>query len=312
MRAVSHVTVLCLLFLLGCSSSRPARTVDPELSRTALSARRAFDRGQVEHAARLYARALNQARSMDDASEIANNAYNLAVCRVVLGDYDKAKDLLKEARGEYERGGESPADLDLLLAKIALREGDPDAAGPLIDSALQAELTPAERLDFIILKARVALSRGEIDAARADLEEVRDRMEDDAGLLQRAEVAGLAGEILAREGDPSAAAEEFDRRADLLREGDRYGEMALAEKRAGEAWREAGKPAEAAERFFRAARSLHAQGDSLTSLRVIEEALASAEAGGARALREKIIALFNEIKESVEATSTKSQAPKNK
>ncbi len=301
MRATLNLTMLCLLFLFGCSTSRPARTVDPELSRTALSARRAFDRGRVEDAARLYGRALNQARSMDDAPEIANNAYNLAVCRVVLEDYAEAKALLEEARGEYEREGESPADLDLLEANIALREGEPDTAQVLLESALSRELAPTERLDFIILRGRVALSRGEIDAARTDLKEVRDRIDDETDPLQRAEVAGLAGEVLSREGDYSAAAEEFDRRTDLLRKGNQYGEMALAEKRAGEAWREAGKPTEAAERFFRAARSLYAQGDLPASLRTIEEALAAAEAGGAKALQVKIVALFNEIKETVES-----------
>lgn len=306
MKAVSKSVVVLFFFLLGCSSSKPARVVDPELSRAALSARRAFDRGQVEHAARLYTRSLTRARSMDDAAEIANNAYNLAACEVVRGDYEKARVLLEEARGEFAREGEAPADIDLLQAKIALREGDPDSAGTLIAYALQREdppLTPSERLDFIVLQARGALNRGDIAAARAGLDEARDRLEDDAPPLQRAGVAGLSGEVLLAEGEFEPAAKEFDRQAGFLQEGGRYREMALANKRAGEAYRGSGKPGEAADRFFRAARSLFARGETLASLRVIEDGLASAEAGGARILREKIVALFEEIKTTVESAA---------
>ncbi len=72
---------LTVLTLAGCATSRTV-TVPPkdkELSRTSNIARAAFEDGATARAIDLYGKALNRAHAMDDATEIGDTAYNLAV-----------------------------------------------------------------------------------------------------------------------------------------------------------------------------------------------------------------------------------------
>ena len=112
---------LTLLTLVGCATS-PTSTVPPkdkELSRTSHLARAAFEDGATAQAIDLYRKALNRAIAMDDATEIGNAAYNLALCHIILGQLDQASASLAEAKADVKRSGSNPADVLLLEATVA-------------------------------------------------------------------------------------------------------------------------------------------------------------------------------------------------
>ncbi len=290
------------LLAAGCSSTPPPRPADAGITR---SARSAFDSGHVETAARLYARALRRARGRDDAAEIGTNAYNLALCLVSLGDYDKARAALEEAKAEFSRRGDIPPEIFILEAKTAYRQGRRSEAEELVQQGLQRSpsLSPDELSQFILLQGRLAVDRGDLTAARRRLKEARESLKDTTGPAPRAEEAGLTGIILRAEEKPGPAAEEFDRRGELLRQAGNYREMALALGQAGDSYVSAGQACRAGERFFRAARSLFAQGDALTSLKMIESSLAALNECPEVDLQPRISDLFEKIRETVSAAA---------
>ena len=110
---------LVLLALVGCATS-PTSTApsgDKEISRTSNLARIAFEKGSIAKAIDLYEKVLKRARATDNATEIGNTAYNLALCRIILGQYDQASASLAEAQTAFKRSrGSSPADVLLLEA----------------------------------------------------------------------------------------------------------------------------------------------------------------------------------------------------
>ena len=302
------LTAACLILaatvlLSGCSSTPAPRPVDPEISRTARSARGAFDSGLVEAASRLYARALRRARQQDDATEIGTNAYNLALCEVILGDYNKARGALAEAKAEFARRGDIPPEVFLLEAKTAYRQGRGAEAEALVQQTLKRfpSLSPDELIQFTVLQGRLAVDRGDKIEARRRLEEIRELMEDTSDPALRAEGAGLAGIILLAEDKPGGAAAEFDRQAELLRQAGNYREMAIALGKAGDSYGRSGETCRAGERFFRSARSLFAQGDALTSLKMIESSLAALKECPEDDLHPRIADLFEEIRQAVSA-----------
>ena len=107
---------LTFLTLVGCATSPTAPPKDQELSQTSNLARVAFEDGATAKAIDLYAKALNRAIAMDDATEIGNTAYNLALCQIMLGQLDQAHAALAEAKAAFERSGRTPADILLLEA----------------------------------------------------------------------------------------------------------------------------------------------------------------------------------------------------
>lgn len=291
--------------LAGCGSTPPARLVDPELSRLSGAARRAFDRGEIAGASRLYRQGLRRARAMDDTVEIARLTYNLGLCLVVLEHYDEALEYLEEARAEFSREGDIPVDLEVLEAKLALRQGKLAEAEARAGEGLArrgSSISPSDSLQFVLIAAQIDLARNELQPARKKLEEARELFQSlsrPESMLE-ARLSGLEGELFSADGEFNRAGEAFDRQVDLLQEAAKYREMALALSRAGEAFGKADKPGESSDRFYRAARSLFAQGDNLTSMKIIERALAASEESGEEELRRKTVDLFEEIKQSVE------------
>ncbi len=305
MRPVNILLYLGLsaaLFLLSaCSSPAPARKSDVELSRVALSARRTFEVGQAEGAARLYHKALQLARADDNSPEISANAYNLALCLVSLKRYAEALPLLDEAEAEAARRGADATEIRLLKAKALYLGGEPKKAAEIARRALEApdRLAPAARAQFEILLARIALDGGDAAGAKAGLKRAEDVLGGDSSTLLDAETAGLAGAILSAEGAFGPAARDFDREADRLRKAEKYRDMADALRRAGEAYIKSGDNRAAADRFFRSARAAYAQGDTVQSLRTIEAALAVLDKETDAGEIGRIAALFEEIKKSV-------------
>jgi tetratricopeptide (TPR) repeat protein len=299
---IYQLTALALI-LAGCSSSGPVRQVDPELYRTAKSARTAFSQGQYEQAARLYQRSLNRARVMDNALEIGNNAYNLAACSIELGEYDRARQVLEEARAAFKRVGKVPGSLSILAVKISLAQGRTEEAQELLASAEDGRgdnLTAEMEIQYGLLRAALALQLMQPEKAGRELEDIRAEIPEVGVKALEAEADRLEGELLMLEGKFSTAGSSFDRRADILRDEAHYSVMAIALGRAGEAYRNGGEDCKALDRFFRSARSLFAQEDTTGALIMIESALEVTRNCEEESLRQQVRELFDEIRDSVD------------
>jgi tetratricopeptide (TPR) repeat protein len=252
---------LILLTLVGCFTS-PTSTVPPkdkELSRTGNLARAAFDEGATAKANDLYRKALNRARAMDDATEIGNAAYNLALCHIILGQLDQASASLAEAEIAFKRSGSNPADVLLLEATVAQRQGKLKQALSLADQVLLALPDENHCFQVALLKGTIACEQDDPVHARTSLVEADKHHITNAPLLAARE--RLAGNILLLEKNPAEAAAAFDRAAALFQEAKHYHDMALTLQRAGEAYREAGERQLAEDRLSRAKCSLAAQGE---------------------------------------------------
>jgi tetratricopeptide (TPR) repeat protein len=252
---------LTLLTLAGCATS-PTSTVPPkdkELSRTSNLARAAFEDGATARAVDLYRKALNRAIAMDDAAEIGNAAYNVALCHIILGQLDQANAALAEAKAAFKRSGSNPADVLLLEATAAQRQGKLEQALSLADQVLSASPDESHRFQVALLKGTIACQQDDPVHAKTALAEADKHHIANAPLLAARE--RLAGNIFLLERNPAEAAAAFDRAAALFQKAKHYRDMALALRRAGEAYREAGDMQRAEDRLFRAKRSLAAQGE---------------------------------------------------
>jgi len=250
-----------LLTLGGCATSSTL-TVPPEdkqLSRTSNLARAAFEDGATAKALDLYRKALNRARVMDEATEIGNAAYNLALCHIILGQLDQASAALAEAKAAFERSESNPVDVLLLEATVAQRQGKLEQALSLADQVLSASPDENDLVQATLLKGTIACGQDDPARARTALVEVDQYHVTNVVLLAARE--RLAGSIFLLERNPAEAATAFDRAATLFQEARHYRDMALTLRRAGEAYRKAGEAQHAEDRLFRAERSLTAQGE---------------------------------------------------
>jgi tetratricopeptide (TPR) repeat protein len=250
---------LTVLTLAGCATGPTVPREDKELSRAGDLARAAFDDGATAKAVDLYRKALNRAHAMDDATEIGNAAYNLALCHTLLGQHDQASASLAEAKAAFERSGSIPADVLLLEATIAQRQGSLEQALLLSDQVLSASPDESHRLQAALLKGTIAFEQDDLAHARMALAEADQHRVANVALLAARE--RLAGNIFLLEGNPAEAAASFDCAAALFQTAGHYRDMAVTLRRAGEAYREAGDTQRAEDRLFRAKRSLAAQGE---------------------------------------------------
>jgi tetratricopeptide (TPR) repeat protein len=253
------IITLTFLTLAGCAAPPTVPRKDKELSRTSDLARAAFEDGATARAIDLYRKALNRAVAMDDATEIGNAAYNLALCRILLGQLDQASVSLVEAKAAFQRSGSNPADVLLLEATIAQRQGKLEQALSLADQVLSASPDESHRFQAILLKGTIACEQDDPARARMALAEADKQHVANAALLAARE--RLAANIFLREGNPAETAAALDRAAALFQKAKHYRDMALTLRRAGEAYREAGDTQRAEDRLSRAKRSLAAQGE---------------------------------------------------
>jgi tetratricopeptide (TPR) repeat protein len=253
------VIALTLLTLVGCATPPTAPRKDKELSRASDLARAAFEDGATAKAIDLYGKALNRARAMDDATEIGNTAYDLALCHIILGQLDQASVSLVEATAAFQRSGSNPADVLLLEATVAQRQGKSEQALSLADQVLSASSDENDLFQVALLRGTIACQQDDPARARAALAEADQHHIANAALLAARE--RLAGNIFLLDGNPAEAAAALDRAAALFQKAKHYRDMALTLRRAGEAYREAGDTQRAQDRLFRAQRSLAAQGE---------------------------------------------------
>ena len=293
------IAFVSLIALFGCATTKTAKPVDPDIGVMAAAANKAFTHGQVEQAARQYARALERARAADSAGDICDQAYNLAACLMILGQPAPAQVLLREARTEAQRAGRRATDISLLEAKTARLAGQRDEALRQTEAllTLQPPLEHAMRIQALLIKALISCDAGQIPTV--EQKEIRLLALDVSDPAIQAEVAQLLGCCALLEKEFSHAAAAFDREATWLQKSGRFREMAQALARAGAAYAQAEQSAEAADRLARAARSFFAQGDAVGALRQIEPALVAAKRAKQDELATRIVALFEEIKKTI-------------
>lgn len=291
---------LFLVLLMGCASPKPLPTSrrDADLAQMTRIARAAFERGSIPQAIALYERALKRARMLDEATEIGNAAYNLAVCLTMTGQYDRARELLREAASEFRRAKQNLADVWLLEAKVVYKQGQRAEALSLAERVLtDPASTPSRshRVQVAVLQGNIAFDDGDAALAKRALARAQQEMQAVSNYALQAETVRLAGSIDLLEEKTDAAAVAFDREAGLWQQAGRYPEMARALGRAGKAYRAAGRKGSGAERFFRAARSSWARGEREVALYYIQEAASLAQETPNLSLRQRVLTLQEEM-----------------
>ncbi len=297
------VTAGTILTVLGCSGPQPLPPYERDMVKITSAARAAYDRGAVAHAARLYLDALRKARAADDASSIADSAYNAALSLVAAKQYDRAQALLEEAAEELKGSGKPAADVWLVQGHIARLEGNQEAVqGVLaaITRSLEPDDAPSQHTQAYLLAAHVACDRSDAAAGRSALAQAERLLPDVEDALVHAAASHVRGRILLLEASPAQAAIAFDREAGLRKKAGQLRRMAAALGRAGEAYQQAGDTAAACDRLYRAARSLYAQADATGALAMIRTALPEAEISVKHATYRPLKRLFAEIKAAVE------------
>ena len=189
-----YFIAVTLLTLVGCATRPTAPPKDKELSQASNLAQAAFEDGATARAIDLYSKALNRAIAMDDATEIGNAAYNLALCQILLGQLDQASAVLVEAKAAFQRRGNNPADVLLLEATLAQRQGKLEQALSLADQVLSASPDESHRFQAALLKGTIACAQDDPARARAALAEADKHHITHAPLLAARE--RLAGEHL--------------------------------------------------------------------------------------------------------------------
>ena len=276
-----------LILLAGCSAGtpapQPAVPVDQELTSGWRLARYAFDEGQYDQAALMYARVLERAYARDDLGAIGDVGYELAVVRLRQLDPSAAAAQARRTRDELRRRGDQPfAELSLVEA-VALYE-----MGEEVDAAARAEeaialadgpLAPVAMRAWF-LKGRIAadnMDGGGVRRALAALggspnpELQADRLE-------------LTGRLELLEGRPERALAALRESADLRRDVEDYLGMARVLALGGEAAERAGLRADAADLFFRAGRSAEVERDFVNARRWLGTAARLAETTGQDAI----------------------------
>lgn len=253
--------VVFVAALAGCGSSRPvAEPLDPSQERAVQfqdAAYAAYEAREYEQAARLYGRALDHARTSDDAAAIADAAYNRAACYTLLERWTEADADLTEA---LLRSSSAVARADILLLRASVLrrlERPADAESAISEALTESRINrPLSRHVFAadILRGHLACDEKQYKAA--------------AAFAERAE-ASAAGSFLATKAlfarivdgrdAPGEAAPVYDLEADLAREAGRYRQMARALADAGRDYGEAGVWKLAADRHYRSARAYLSQ-----------------------------------------------------
>ena len=287
--AVVSVTMLWLLAAGGCGSSQVVHKspgVDENIARLNRAARIAYDNGQLKQAANLYHQALDRAYLRDDRKAIVDVHYNLAVCTLGLGSYDKALAWVSLAKSELVRGEQViSGDILLLEATILFRAGKPDPAWQITDRILSASARPPAMVTNKTHYLRGLISDQRGDTARLAREVDALVKSDNPGV--QADREELTGRLAMAEGQWGAAVEAFDRTVRLRREKLDYGEMSRALALAADACQRAGKPSEAAKRYFWAGRSAVQQGNNQDAIKWLNSAVQLAGQAGDEPLKEE-------------------------
>lgn len=260
--------LLSLLALSGCGSASksPQPPVDLRLSSAADLARSEYDHLQTRSAAVLYERVLALARMQDDADQIVNAAYNLAVCHVHLRNYAQAEQLLREAQVELNDTGDN-AEILLLSARVAMLQNRRcDAKFLARHIANDPHRAPLHRLRAHLLLGHLACDPPDLAAAQDHLNNAKSCISSRTTTAPIAPATAAAlkhleGRIHLLANRTNDAVQCFQREVTLLAQARAHRELPHARARLAQALRQANRHQESAYQFYRAARSLLAQED---------------------------------------------------
>lgn len=254
------VCAAAALMTCGCTTPPPHR-YDPEIKTQAEAAQAAFQRGEVARADALYVKALARARRVDDREEIARNAYNLALCRMIEGQLGEARNLLTQARLlANERG--------LMAVRILLAESEAArlaGAGPeseqLARQALAAGADREGQVQSWLLQGEAWFLTGQFQTARECYQSALKQVSRDTAATLRARLDHLGARLVQARLMPGSEAGLQLSRASWLKQAGQYPEMVEALQAAALAWELESKWGEAFDCRIRAAQSLQASGD---------------------------------------------------
>jgi tetratricopeptide (TPR) repeat protein len=284
----------------GCASAPAGPPVDAgerEMFAAASAGQLAFARGAYEQAVEQYRRALARARLQDEPALIGDQAYNLAISLMAVGQLDDARDHLTEAEAALRRGGLPLADVLLVEARLAYRRGEgADAAATRVLDDPQSKASNLHRAQVAILRAEMACDQGNITVAGEQLGQAQSLSAALPGPGVSAGVARVSGRLHLLRGESIAAGEAFDLEARLQRQSHRYPDMSKALLHAGEAYSKAAKPDLAGDRFYRAALSLAAQEKASAALLALDSAAVAVGQTGDEPMARLIKALQGEVK----------------
>jgi len=277
-RILLAVALVLVTATAGCGGGGkvpPPPEGDTELIQSATAGRMAFDRGEPAQAVIFFERALKRARALDDSAQIGNAAYNLAICRVSLGQHERARQLLHEAAYEAARSGGNLADIVLMEAKTARLQGKPTEAMALADQTLAApQATAVHKLQAHLLRGQALCDQNQSGAAQAELRQARGYLPPQPSPALSAGEARLAGRIAMLEKQVATALEQFRRELVMLRQAKLYRELPAAWVRLAEASHQAGEPVQAGEYYYQAARMTWAQGERALAEKLVADARA--------------------------------------
>ena len=256
MNGCPRIGMLLAVTLLSaaCGSSRPAvRAADPQLSRDLEAARAAHAQGLDAQAANLFDRAADRAYLRDDLPAAMDAHYSRAICLMRLQRYDEAATELY--RAEYAAQlADRPVDDNVIVlrARVAYMRGELDEAKAQATRIIDSPTAKPQAVsDAWAVVGLIAAARDDTEATGDALR----RMGEPISPHGQAEHARLSGMLANLEDRPDDAAQAFDREAELRRATRAYATMARALAAAAEAYEKLGRLDAAAVRYLRAGRS---------------------------------------------------------
>jgi tetratricopeptide (TPR) repeat protein len=248
---------------------------DVHLERLNRSARAAFANGQIDQAAQLYRRALDQALLRADAEAILDARYNLAACLMTLGEEDQALAIIEEAQAELKRDGRAiPADVLLLRATILYRSERYPAAWQVTEGIVRQNAPPLVLQRTSFLQGLIADAIGDEVRLRMAIERMAPASEDTL-VADRTE---LTGRLAMQEGRWDTAIAELDRAADLRRQNLDYRRMAICLALSAKSCEKSGRLEDAARRYLEAGRSATLSGAKAEAVQWLNNAIRLSDA----------------------------------
>jgi Tfp pilus assembly protein PilF len=279
--------LLCLAAGLGqgCAAPKMNKPTVEDASHTEYSAaaRTAFSQGRLDQAVDYYTLALQRARKTSRSDAIANSAVSLAACLIGLGQYDRARLVLTEARLELTRQGLPIADVLLLRAKAGYLAGDLAEAQDFIHQLKtdkRSRPTAEQKIQAVVIDGRMACDRQDWQAATNLIEKIQACPLLSADLLLQARLASLKGHVAMGKSDYKTAARMFELQVDLLRRSRQFRALGPALARTADAYLADNRFDPGADRLYQAARMAEEWGDTHGARQLAQRSLDAAVRAG--------------------------------
>ena len=169
-----------LLILSGCRAASPVndQSIEDKAIETAnRAARKAFEKGQYQQAAKFYQTALKNAYIRGDGDAIENARYNLSICLMELQRYPEALEQVVQSQKEMKlMGTDISLDHMLLEATILYRSNRLDDAWQVTSALLlhQQMESSVVRMKTYFLRGLIASDRGNVQMLKKTIASMGD------------------------------------------------------------------------------------------------------------------------------------------